>query len=144
MRSIVQRISDLNERFADAVSRITGWSAWLSLITFGTVALMAWSYLVTRRFDFLGPVAAFWIFFLTVQTSIDAAAQRQNSIALRRLDEKRETHQAQQMDAIAELTLAMRDELDRGKDRDEAAAQRDEILRQLLSKLITFVTEEQQ
>lgn len=149
MRSFFRWVCELNERFADSVSQITGWSAWVSLITVGTVIIMGCSYVVTRRFDFLGPTAAFWIFFLTVQTSIDSAAQRQNATALRRSDDKRDAQVAMQIEGIANLTIKISEELERSKARDDAmaerdmaSAQRDEVLRELITQFINIVSEE--
>lgn len=141
MKQILARLVALNDRFAHVAARVSSWSLWLTLITFGTAVWLIAQWLSHGRLD---PGLSVWVAILTIQTSIDAAAQRLNQISLRQADEKREVHQAQQMDAITDLTLAMRDELDRAKDRDMASAQRDEILRQLLTQLIQTVTEEPQ
>lgn len=47
--------------------------------------------------------------------------------------------QARQMDALTELTVAIKDELDRGRTRDEQAAQRDELAAHRDETLISLV-----
>ena len=135
--ALTRRLFRFSDNFAEGAGRILSWSIWLTLSILGIGLWIIVHDLTHARWD---PHYDNLVLVLTITTALDAAAAKVFQLALRRADEKREAHQVLQMDAIADLTVAIKDELDRSKERDEAAAVRDDTLRSLITKLLDMVT----
>ena len=132
-----------NDGFAEFSGRILSWSIWLTLLIVCTGGWIMVHDVSHGRWD---PHYDNLVLVLTITTALDAAAAKVFQLALRRSDERRDEQMMLILEGTANLTVSIREELDRAAERDEAqiqrdiaAAKRDQALRALVTKLIDHV-----
>lgn len=138
LRRITALAIRANNCFAETIARVSAWRFWMTLVSLGTASWLVLDQVTRDRFD---PGKSLLVLILTIQTSIDSQGQRLNQAEQRHGDLQREEQRKEQLDAITQLTLAIKEELDRSRDRDDAAAARDEALRALVVKLVDLFDE---
>lgn len=123
----------LNHRIALGAVQVLGLPFWFTSLVVGIPVWFLAVALSHGRFD---PGLATLVVVLTVQTSLDSGASNYSLRMTRAADEQRMTE-------IASLTVAIKAELDRSRERDEAAARADEsaalrdgVLLQLINQLL--------
>jgi len=126
VKALLRQILALNDRFAEKAGAVLSWSPWLTVIIIGTAVWIIYDIAKTGHFDPTDPRIAGLVLALTIQTSFDSAATKLFQLALRRSDEKRDEQWMHQLSGMADLTVAIKTELDHSAERDEAARIRDE------------------
>jgi hypothetical protein len=118
-----RRFIALNDRFAEKAGEILSWSVWFPIIVFGTTGWLVYHQLTHGRFD---DGLVILVLILTIQTSIDSISSKLFQQSLRRSDAKRDEQWMHQLASMAELTIAIKTELDNSAERDEATRIRDD------------------
>lgn len=106
----------------------------------GIVALTIWWYGYNRitPHPFDDPRAGYptLVFWYTIVFGLYEGAQKIVQAVQMKRDEKVQKIMQQSLESIEDLSLSIREELDRSRERDEAASQRDDTLRLLILKLL--------
>lgn len=131
LHRLLHRSSSANTGIARRAAHVLGLPFWFTALLVG---IPTWFLVVLISRGRVDPGFATLVVVLTVQTSLDSAAANYSLRISRGSEEQR-------ISEVASLTVAIREELDRSRERDEATVIRDEQSSLRDSALIGLVRE---
>lgn len=139
-------VYELNNDLAEAIANITAWRIWMNVVALGTVGWILADRLIEHRFDPQSAGLTLLMLVLTIQTSLDAQGQRHSQRVQRDIEKKRDAQFFTQLGSISDLTVQIREALDRlfegdeqALERDRQALERDLVIRNLIVRLLDAV-----